>query len=133
MSVEFRFFLDENLPRSLTRFLRTMKVPIDSVQRGIDDEVIVRRIGEHRHRGVWITQDIKARVLHRSAILDSGISVAWLHSGSGPPLKAALLAVAFVYRFGSQIETSNLPLYFDVREVSFQEGTSAVVSVQTEL
>ena len=133
MTAELRFFLDENLPRSLTSFLRAMKVQIDSVQRGIGDGEIVRRAGRHGHRGVWITQDLSARKTHRSAILDSGVSVAWLHSGSGPALKSALLAVAFVYRFSPQVEASGVPLYFDVREVSLPHGTSAVVSVQTEL
>ena len=133
MMSDLRFYLDENLSRRLTRLLRGMKVPIDSVQRGIDDEEIVRRIGAHRHRGVWITQDLAAKDDHRGAILDSGISVAWLHSGSGPPLKPTFLAVAFIYRFSTRVEESCVPLYFDVREVSIPHGTSAVVSVQTEL
>lgn len=133
MMADSRFYLDENLSRRLTSLLRGMKVPIDSVQRGIDDEEIVRRIGAHRHRGVWITQDLAAKNDHRSAILESGISIAWLHSGSGPPLKPVLLAVAFVYRFSPQVEASDVPLYFDVREVSLPNGTSAVASVQTEL
>lgn len=133
MSVDLRFFLDENLPRSLTRFRVALKVPIDSVQYGIGDEEIARRIGVHGHRGVWITQDLAARDNHRDAIVDSGISVAWLHSGNGPALKSALLAVAFVYRFSSRVDESSVPLYFDVREVGFSHGTSAYVSVQTEL
>ena len=133
MMHELRFYLDENLPGRLTGLLRGLKVPIDSVQHGIGDEEILRRVGQHGHLGVWITQDLAAKNDHRSAILESGISIAWLHSGSGPPLKPVLLAVAFVYRFSPQVEASDVPLYFDVREVSLPDGTSAVASVQTEL
>ena len=130
---EARFYLDENLPRKLTSFLHGLEVPIESVERGIGDEEIVRRVARHGHRGVWITQDLAARDDHRNAILDSGISVAWLHSGNGPPLKSAFLALTFVYRFRARIEASAVPLYFDVKEVSYPRGPSAMISVQTKL
>lgn len=128
-----RFFVDENLPRRLTGFLSKLKVPIESVARGIGDKEIISIVGEYGSRGVWITQDLAARDDHRVEILESGISVAWLHSGSDPPLKSAFLTLSFVYRFWSLIESSGVPLYFNVREVSAARGPSAVVSTRTKL
>lgn len=132
-SDEVRFFLDENLPRKLTSFLEALEVPIGPLERGIGDDEVVRRVGVFGHRGVWVTQDLAARDDHRTAILESGISVAWLHSGSGPPLKAAFLALSFLYRFWTRIEESKVPLYFDVKEVGYPRGPSAVVYERRDL
>lgn len=123
-----RFYVDENLPPRLTDFLSWLKVPIESVEKGMLDDDIFPLVGRHGPRGVWITQDLAAKKDHRDAILESGISVAWLHSGSDPPLTAAFLTLSFVYRFTAQIEATDEPLYFNVRVVSSPSGPNAEVS-----
>ena len=114
-----RFFLDENLPRRLARFLKELDYEIESVVKGSEDPAIIDSISVHGHRGVWLTQDLAARRDFRLKIMRANISVAWFRSGSDSKRKTAFMVTSFIYQYQSLLLNAAKPLYFDVREREF--------------
>ena len=116
MTDDVRFFIDENLPKTISTWLTRLGVEAKFVPRGKKDPEIIADIGEHGQRGVWITGDKRARREHREAILRHGISVAWIVGRDMNQLKSTFLAFTFVYRYRGVLEKSGVPLYYEVSE-----------------
>ena len=127
------YYLDEGLPDYVADWMKKVGLAFEAVKPSTPDHLLIRTIGECRHRGVWITQDLGSRREHRSLILNQGISVAWIKCGNATRLKKAFLVFSFAYRFKRHLELADAPLYFEVREIRYGGKPSAVVSVQTKL
>ena len=116
MTDDVRFFIDENLPDTISGGLSRLGVKAEFVTRGNKDPEIIAGIGVHGQRGVWITGDKRARREHREAILRCGISVAWIVGQNMDAFKSTYLAFTFVYRYRGVLEKSGVPLYYEVSE-----------------
>ena len=110
------YYLDEGLSEHLVGGLKRFDFRCKRLEEGMHDVAIIEQIGEHGHLGVWLTRDLATKRDHRNHILDSGISVAWIHDQNGSPAKHCFLVYNFVYRYGKTIAKSDSPLYFDVQE-----------------
>ena len=94
---EVVYYLDEGLPNYVADWMKRVGLEFVAVQPSTPDNVLIRAIGELRHRGVWVTQDLRSRHEHRSLIMNQGISVAWIDCGNATRLKRAFLVVSFAY------------------------------------
>ena len=130
---DLHFFLDEGLPRVLAIGLTRLGAPATSVEPSTPDDKIIRQVGRHGLRGVWVTRDLDSRRHFRHLILDQGISVAWIRDKNAPNLKKAFMVLSFIYRYSGKLENTDVPLYFVVRERTVDGLPSAVVTTTTDL
>lgn len=130
---EVVYYLDEGLPNCVADWMKRVGLAFVAVQPSTPDNVLIREIGEFRHRGVWVTQDLRSRHEHRNLIIDQGISVAWIDCGNATKLKRAFLVVSFAYMSRQRLRDSIAPVYFSVSENLRGELPGASVSVLAKI
>ena len=87
------FLLDENLPPAFAPVFSAIGFKMTSVaeafanRRSVSDEEIIAWLSanvEIPQRSVWVSTDLRARLVHGTRIVQSGISVLWIQQ---PPRK----------------------------------------------
>ena len=125
--------LDEDLNWRIADGLHHLGVKIKPVPKGTKDSEVIRSLSEFRQQGVWITADQRARRQFPDLIINEGISVAWIEVQNASSLKQAYLVYSFIYAYMGLIQTSDIPLYFHVREGRHRGIPRASIDVKEDL
>lgn len=104
----------------------------------VTDEEIIEWLGQHsQHKAIWITGDKAAQKNHAKLILDSSISVLWLHGPRGRNLSSIqeLQLLSFVIEKVTEIALSTeMPVYleasFNVTRARLQQVVSPLTAKQ---
>lgn len=85
------FLLDENLPPAFAPVFSTIGFNTTTVaeafahRRSVSDEEIIAWLSanvENPRRSVWVSTDLRARIVHGARIVQAGISVLWIQHPS---------------------------------------------------
>lgn len=123
---EVVYVVDENLTPHIASFLKSRRYDAEVAPLGTPDpQILVRLSRRYPVHPVLVTGDHKMDARHRRAIIDSRVSVAWLHANQAGAVAHMALATAFVIAMHATLESALDPVYFDLR----LEASTTLVNV----
>lgn len=125
---QLRYFVDANLTSKIMLCFNVLRIPTGRLQKDKPDEWVLGRLdAQADFHPVWITGDHEARTEHPQAIIDSGVSVAWLRANHARTPKQVVFALWFVLATQQELAASDQPLYFEVEAHDDYENETFVL------